>query len=80
MDLVGHPTTTTVLNQHNPNSDYLSLCPQISAVLTPHQGNFSLQQMEIIIENHTQSKVRVAEPSPNDCIYNMTSAPKLGEC
>lgn len=46
IDLKSMPTTTT---------KYLSLYPQISVVLT-HQGNFSLQQMEIITENHSQLK------------------------
>ncbi|CAO2605061.1 hypothetical protein LEMLEM_LOCUS12308 [Lemmus lemmus] len=31
---------------------------QISVVLTPHQRNVSLQQMETITENHSRSKRR----------------------
>ncbi|KAL6036055.1 hypothetical protein STEG23_026080, partial [Scotinomys teguina] len=33
----------------------------ISVVLTPHQRNFSLQQMETITENHNRSKCKEQE-------------------
>lgn len=57
-------------------SKYLYLNVQISLVLTPQQGNFSLQGMEIVNENDNQSKYRVVEPSPNWYICNPTSALK----
>jgi hypothetical protein len=47
MDLRGESATT---NLQTPNPNYtlnMSLYSQISVVLTPHQGNFFLQQMEI---------------------------------
>lgn len=34
--------------------------------LTPHQGNFSLREMETFTENHNQSRCSVLEPSPRD--------------
>jgi hypothetical protein len=57
--------------------------PQISIVLTTHQGNFSLQQLEPITENYNQKQLRIMEPSPNGYIKNKTkqnktfSAPKV---
>lgn len=33
----------------------------------PQQGNVSLQQLETITENHSQSKCRVVEPSHMIC-------------
>lgn len=42
---------------------------QFIVVLTPHSGNFSFLQTEIIIVNHNQSKHRVVGPSPSRCIY-----------
>lgn len=47
-------TTATLLSQLVPNqcSKYLLLHLQMSVVLIPHQENFSLQQMEMITENH----------------------------
>lgn len=37
----------------------------LSAVFTPHQGHFFLQQVGTSIENHSQSKCCIVEPSPN---------------
>lgn len=34
-------------------------------VFTPHQGKFSLQLMEMITENHRQTKRRTADPGTN---------------
>lgn len=50
-------------------SKYLSLYPEIGAVLTPYQGNFPLQQMDTILENRSRSKCGAVEPSPNGSIY-----------
>ena len=69
MDLRGESATT---NLQTPNPNYtinMSLYSQISVVLTPHQGNFFLQQMEITTENHNQSKCRAVEISSKSCIY-----------
>lgn len=33
--------------------------------LVPHQGSFSLQEMETFVKNHNQSKCLVVNPSPN---------------
>ena len=63
LDLEGDPSTMPLLKQPNPNYS-LSICPyahRLSVVLTPHQGMFSLQQMETITENHNQSKCRVVK-------------------
>lgn len=49
-------------------SSYI-LYSYISIVLTIHQGNFSIQQMGTIIENHSQSEFRLMEPSFNECNY-----------
>lgn len=56
MDLREEPVTK--LNQtSNPLTIfYLLLHLQVSVVLTPHQGNFSLQQMETITESYNQPK------------------------
>lgn len=44
----------------------------VSAVFTPQQRNFSLQQMETATEKQNQSKYRVVEPSPNGYIYKIS--------
>jgi hypothetical protein len=51
MDLGGESTTTILLSEHNPylHSKYFSLYPQINVVITPHQGNFSLQQKFVFL-------------------------------
>lgn len=48
----------------------------MNVVLTTHQGDFSLQHIENITENHKQSKCRVLEPRTNGYIYNTTSTPE----
>lgn len=42
----GKPTTTTLVNQYNPelHSKHLSLSPQRSTALTPHQEKDSFQR------------------------------------
>lgn len=42
--------------------------PQIG--LSPHLGNFALQQTEAVTTTHSQSTCRVAEPCSSRCIYN----------
>lgn len=66
MDLWGEVKTATLLSQQNPklHTTYLSLKLQINVVLTPHQGNVSLQRTETSTESHNQSKCTVAEWSP----------------
>jgi hypothetical protein len=70
MGLGGEPTTASLPKQHNPQlpSKYLLLYTQISVILAPHQRNFSSLQMEIVMENHNQSKCRGLELSSNGYI------------
>lgn len=61
------------------SSNYtLNICPytEISVVLTPHQGNFLLEQPEPIAENHKQPKYKVVGRSPNGYICKNASSPK----
>jgi hypothetical protein len=51
----------------------------VSAVFTPQQRNFSLQQMETATEKQNQSKYRVVEPSPNGYIYKILPQLRLRE-
>lgn len=55
-------------------SKYLSLYLQIRVIFTPHQDNFSLNQMEIIEGNHNQSNKECEAQSQNN--YNTTPTPK----
>lgn len=51
------------------NTDLLSTSGihlKISVAFTLHWGNLSLQETEIITENHKQSKSRSMEPNPPD--------------
>lgn len=50
IDLGRESTTAIVLSQHDPklHSKYLSLYPQASVNPTPHQGNVSLCETEVI--------------------------------
>lgn len=54
MDPGTETAISTFLNQDNPqqHSKHLSLCTQISVIITSYQRNFSLQQMEITAEAH----------------------------
>lgn len=54
----------------------MSLYIPISAVFTPHQGNFFLPQTDTITESHNQSTCRLAGPCPNTYIFKATPAPK----
>lgn len=69
MDTGGEPT----------GGDILNICPE-SVVFTPHQGNFSLQQMETKTENHNQPNCRVVGPSPNGHIYKTLYLRLKGHC
>lgn len=72
MDLGEVPSTTNLLNQYNPplHPKYVSLYPEV------RKGNFSLQKLEIIIENHNQSKSRIVESSLNWSIFKTALTPK----
>lgn len=48
------------------------LNPQTIVIITLHQGNISLQQMEAITENYIQSKWQVGDYSVNGYIYKLT--------
>lgn len=54
IDLKRKLTNTTLLIQYNPyvHFKYVLLYLQVSAVLTPLQGNFSLRQMESTTNNN----------------------------
>lgn len=51
----------------------------MSRVLVPHQGHFSLQQIETIAENHIQTKYRVVEPSSKRYSYGTSPRPQAQE-
>lgn len=71
MCLRGEPTAVTLPSQHNPwlHPAELSLYTQVIVVLTPHKGNFSLQQVETVIGNLKPSKYIFTKPSPKECSY-----------
>jgi hypothetical protein len=48
---------------------YLFLYSDICVVFTPHQGNFSLQQIETTIENHNQN-AELRSPVPTNKTTN----------
>lgn len=78
--VVGEESTTTdKLNQHNPKRRYnhLFLRPQVSVVLTPHQGNFYFKQKDIYILNSNQSKFRDINPGLSGYIYKIYPQLKL---
>ena len=79
MDLEGESTMAALLKQHNSqlHSKYMSLYPQRSVILSCHQRNFFLQQLEITAENHIQSKCSVVEPSTSRYIYTTLLNPRL---
>lgn len=55
----------------------LSLCVSLYIfVHTPHQRDFSLQEMDSITENHNQLNFHVLEPNPSRFIYKTTHTPK----
>ena len=56
---------------------FLYLYTEISVVLTTHQRNISLQQMEILQE--TITKCRVVERSSNEYIYKTLPYQRLRE-
>lgn len=43
---------TTLLDQHNTSTLLILYLQVISVIITSYQRNFSLQEMETIIENH----------------------------
>lgn len=65
MDIGREPTTTTLLNLYHPKLQpkHLSLYPQIIVFLISHQGNFFVQQVEAITENHNNSNCMAVQPS-----------------
>lgn len=64
---------------HNPQlkSRDLSLCPQTSAALTPHQGNVSAT--ETMAENHRWSMKLWLAPSSQELCLRMVRAPRGGD-
>lgn len=67
------------LNQYNLqlHYEYSSFYPKMSVVSTPHEGNFSFQQMKTIKENENQSKCReLWSVVPNGYIHKITITPK----
>lgn len=48
-------------------------------VPTPHQGNFSLEQMKTNTKSHNQSRCSLVQPSPNGHIYNLSSGNMVEE-
>lgn len=70
-------TTAILLEQHNSLLYSQSFYTQISVATTLYQRILSLQQMEIIIENHNQTQMQRAmdcgESSPNG--YHYGTAP-----
>lgn len=51
----------------------------LSAVFTPHQGNFFLQLVGTSIENHSQSKCCIVEPSSTRYVYKTCPHPSPSE-
>lgn len=79
--LEGEPPTTTSLSQHSPSlhSKHLSLYPQVSIVLSPHQGNFPLRQMETITDSHTNENVELGSLVSMDTSKEKLWHPSLRE-
>ena len=59
-------TFNQLTKQEELHSKYVSVYPHINVTLGVLQGNFSLQQTQIVTENYNQSKCKVVEPNYRD--------------
>lgn len=77
LSVISENTKPQISEHPKLHSKYLFLGPQISVVvLTSCQGNFFLQEMEKMTENHNQSKLRVVQPGASGAVYRTALAPK----